>query len=402
MNAKRSAKSHYHPPPLKTKGVVLVVGLVAILFGCALSFKGAFEDTIPLTVVADRAGLVMEKGAKVQLNGVQIGKVREIDNNGDGASLQLDIDAKWYGLLTADTVAEIKATTAFGSKYVALEVPVDTTAEPLDAGQQVRSRNVTTEINTVFENLTAVTEHVDTAKLNATLGAVATGLRGRGEQLGNTFTDANTFLNAVNPTMPTLAANWRDTTATANAYTAAVPDFMDLLGNASVTSDTLVSEEKPLASTLRAFREMGDEGFGITSENEKNFIETMHLFVPTTALLAEYSPEYACLFQQAADTAEAEQRFGGGDTGYSLELDAGLLPGDDNYSYPKDLPIVQGSGGPGGAPGCYPQISKDNFPTPYLVVDGGANTAHATRPEAGSPSFIEYLFGTTLGGVAPR
>ncbi|AII03246.1 MCE family protein [Rhodococcus opacus] len=402
MISRRSAKSHYHPPPLKTKGAALLVGLAAILFGCLLSFKGAFNSTVPLTVVSDRSGLVMDEGAKVQLNGVQIGKVREIDHVADGASLQLDIDEQWFGLLTADTVAEIKATTAFGSKYVALEVPDGASSEPLAAGQEVRSRNVTTEINTVFENLTSVTEHVDAAKLNATLGAVATGLRGRGDQLGTTFTDANTFLAAVNPTLPTLANDWRDTAITANTYAEAVPDFMALLGNASVTSDTLVAEEKPLESTLQAFRAMGDEGFGIASENEKSFLDTMRLFVPTTALLAEYSPEYACLFQQAATTAEAEQRFGAGNTGYSLELDAGIMPGDDNYTYPENLPIVQGRGGPGGAPGCYPEITKDMFPTPHLVVDGGANIANATAPRAGSPSFVEYLFGTAVGGVAPR
>jgi len=49
-----------------------------------LLFNGTLRDTIPLTLVSDRAGLVMEDGAKVKLRGVQVGEVASI---GEEASL---------------------------------------------------------------------------------------------------------------------------------------------------------------------------------------------------------------------------------------------------------------------------------------------------------------------------
>ena len=39
---------------------------------------GTLRNFVPLTLVSDRAGLVMENGAKVKLRGVQIGEVASI------------------------------------------------------------------------------------------------------------------------------------------------------------------------------------------------------------------------------------------------------------------------------------------------------------------------------------
>ena len=49
---------------------VLVVIVVAISTLTALLFSGTLRSTVPLTLVSDRAGLVMENGAKVKLRGV--------------------------------------------------------------------------------------------------------------------------------------------------------------------------------------------------------------------------------------------------------------------------------------------------------------------------------------------
>ena len=45
----------------------------------------------------------------------------------------------------------------------------------------LRSNNVSTEVNTVFESLTNVLRQVDPAKLNATLTALSEGLHGKGD-----------------------------------------------------------------------------------------------------------------------------------------------------------------------------------------------------------------------------
>ena len=54
----------------------------------------------------------------------------------------------------------------------------------------LQSRNVSTEVNTVFENLVGVLDQIDPAKLNAVLSALAEGVRGQGERIGQATTDA--------------------------------------------------------------------------------------------------------------------------------------------------------------------------------------------------------------------
>ena len=56
-------------------------------------FQGSFTDTVPVTVVSPRAGLVMNPDAKVKMRGVQVGKVASIESLPDGqAALHLAMD----------------------------------------------------------------------------------------------------------------------------------------------------------------------------------------------------------------------------------------------------------------------------------------------------------------------
>ncbi|MET8427867.1 MCE family protein [Nocardia sp. NPDC004860] len=395
-------ENHYHKPPLVRAGLALTAGVVAAVLFCALSFHGDLKRTVPITVVADRAGLVMEPGAKVKLNGVVIGHVRDVAQGDGRARLNLDIDAGRFALLSADTRAEIKATTAFGSKYVALQASSDADQGRLRPGAQVRSANVTTEVNTVFQNLESVMRHVDPAKLNAALSAVADGLRGRGEQLGETLVKTDSTLAQLHPVMPQLQQDLHDAATVTNIYADAAPRLLDMLGYASTTADSVVAQQTELVSMLQAAVTFGKTGAGLTDDLERGLVDSMRLLVPTAGLLAKYSPELTCLLHQTVDTNDVLSHSFGGNTGYSLDLDIGLLGGADPYRYPENLPKVAASGGPGGAPGCYPTITRSMYPSPVLVTDTGANIVDATAPRLASPYFVDYLFGHILGGPAGR
>ena len=69
-------------------------------------------------------------------------------------------------------------------------VPDDPSQQRLAAGAVLQSQNVSTEVNTVFENLVDVLDQIDPAKLNAVLTALADGVRGQGERIGQATTDA--------------------------------------------------------------------------------------------------------------------------------------------------------------------------------------------------------------------
>ena len=85
-------------------GLAMLVAIVLIVTLSVGLFRGSFTETVPLTVVSERAGLVMNPDARVKLNGAQIGKVESIELLSDGrAALHLAIDPT--GPFTAFEVA---------------------------------------------------------------------------------------------------------------------------------------------------------------------------------------------------------------------------------------------------------------------------------------------------------
>jgi phospholipid/cholesterol/gamma-HCH transport system substrate-binding protein len=396
-------KNHEKRPPRLPAGLALAAVVTATIVFCALSFHGDLDDTVSITVVSDRSGLVMDPGAKVKLHDVLIGRVRSVTQSGGSARLNLAIDTNRFRLLSANTTAEIKSTTVFGAKYVALHPSSDPGHRPLAAGAKIWSTNVTTEVNTVFENLESVMQHVDPAKLNAALAAVSDGIRGQGRQFGDTVVQTDELLTRLNPELPQLQTDLHNAATVANMYADVAPRLLDMLGYASTTADTVVAQQSQLVSLLQAAIQFGATGAGLTDDlQNKGVAKTLHLLVPTAALLAKYSPEYTCLLHQSVDTLGAQLKSFGGNTGYSADLDIGFLGGADPYRYPENLPQVHGAGGPGGKPGCYPEITRTMYPAPVLVTDSGANIVSATAPRIGSPYFVDYLFGNILGGPAHR
>ena len=105
----------------------------------------------------------------------------------------------------------------------------------------LHSRNVTVEVNTVFENLQAVVHAIDPAKLNSVLSAVAEVVRGKGDRIGQAITDANNVLLAVNPRMPTVQRDWQLFGKTTQAYSDAAQDILSILDSFSTTSATITS-----------------------------------------------------------------------------------------------------------------------------------------------------------------
>src|SRR5262249_35634862 len=151
-------------------------------------------------------------------------------------ALKLEIDPDQIPYIPSNVEAQIRATTIFGAKFVDLVYPDNPTSQRLAAGQVIESRNVATEVNTVFENIVSVLKQIDTAKLNGTLSALAEGVRGQGEKIGEATTDANQVLLALNPRSDTIRSDWRALKGFNDAYSGAAQDILTVLNAASTTS----------------------------------------------------------------------------------------------------------------------------------------------------------------------
>src|ERR1700740_1019303 len=107
-------------------GLVSVLVVVAIVWVSLIQFGGGFAASVPVTVISQRAGLVMNPDAKVKMRGVQVGKVASIDELSDGrAALHLAMDPGSLHLIPSNVLVNVASTTVFGAKYVQLVPPKD-------------------------------------------------------------------------------------------------------------------------------------------------------------------------------------------------------------------------------------------------------------------------------------
>lgn len=364
--------------------LILIVTVVAAAVVCSAMFAGSFSSYDRVTLTSDRAGLVMEPGARVKMRGVEVGRVASVKNTAGPVSLTLELFPNQIRNIPANVAGEIKATTIFGVKYVDLVPPAIPSPKRLASGAVLRSTNVSTEVNTVFENLAGVIKQIDPAKLNATLSALAQGVRGQGERIGQATTDANEVLLALNPRMDTLAQDLRSIKGVGDAYGAAAQNILAILSSASTTTTTVTNQARDLDALLVNVIGFGQSGTDLLAPSKDNLVRAVNTAAPTTNLLFKYDPVYTCLLVGAKwflDNGGYEQ-YGG--NGRSWVMDSAVLFGDDPYRYPENLPVIAAKGGPGGKPSCgsLPDATK-NFPVRQLVTNTGWGTGTDIRPNPG-------------------
>jgi phospholipid/cholesterol/gamma-HCH transport system substrate-binding protein len=389
------------PPALWT--FILVGTIMALVALTVLSFNRDLRPYASVTLASDRAGLVMDPGAKVKLRGVQIGRVASIQP-GDPVKLQLELYPEQLKYIPANVTGKITATTAFGAKYVDLLTPSDPSPKRLAAGAVVKSSNVTVEVNTVFQNLVGVLNQIDTSKLNAVLSALGEGFRGKGEALGQATTGLNQVLLAINPRSETIRSDFRALKGFSDAYGAAAPDLVTVLDSLSTTSTTITKNAKAIDSLLLNVIGLSRSGINLLGPSKDNLVRLIGVLEPTTRLLMKYNPELTCMLEGGKNVLDfGFTQAAGGKNGKAAVIDAALLFGDDPYRYPDNLPITGQKGGPGGVPSCgsLPDVSK-NWPVRYLVTNSGFGSGLDMRPNPGIgfPGYANF-FPVTRGIPEP-
>jgi phospholipid/cholesterol/gamma-HCH transport system substrate-binding protein len=373
--------------------VFLVVGVVMAVVLSLTMFTGTFSPAVPVTLTADRSGLVLEPNSRVKMRGVQVGHVSSV-SGGDSTRIQLDIDPGQIQYIPANVEARIQSISLFGAKFVDLVYPPDPSPQRLSAGAVLRSQNVATEVNTVFQNVVELIKQIDPFKLNAVLSALAEGVRGQGDRIGEAITASNQVLLELNPRTDTIREDFRALKGVSDTYSAAAKNIIDTLAAATTTSVTVTTHAQQLDALLLNVVGLSRSGVDLLGPSKDNLVKAVNLLEPTTNLLMKYNPELTCLFVGAKTTLDNGYADMLGGNGKSLIMDAELLPGYDPYRYPDNLPINGAKGGEGGKPGCgsLPDVAK-NFPVRQLIANSGFGTGLDWRPNPGIgfPGFSNYF-----------
>src|SRR5271155_2391960 len=373
---------------------VLVVVVGGAMWLCSATFAGTLTTYVPVTVTSERAGLVMESGAKVKMRGVQVGRVSGVDGGRNLARLHLELFPDQIGYIPANAGAQIRASTAFGAKYVDLTYPEDPSPQHISAGAVLVSRNVSTEVNTVFQSLVDVLHQVDPSKLNAVLTAFADSVRGRGQRIGEATTAANDVLAALNPRMGTVQHDWRSLQGAGDAYSVAAHSILSTFDAASVSSATVTAHSADLDALLLNTIGLSQSGIDLLIPSRANLVKAINVLKPTTDLLSKYNPEFTCLLMGAKWSLDNGAYDAAGGNGRTIVIDDAFMFGSEPYTYPANLPIVAAKGGPGGKPGCgsLPDVEK-NLPVRYEVANTGWGTGLDMRPNPGvaNACWVDYL-----------
>lgn len=347
-------------------GLVTVAAIAAVVTLALGLFRGSFTETVPVTVISNRAGLVMNPDAKVKMRGVQVGKVSSIESRPDGtAALHLAIDPSQLHFIPSNIGVDIASTTVFGAKFVQFEPPGDPSPQRLHAGQVIQGKHVTVEVNTVFQQLVAVLDKIDPAKLNQTLGAIASAFNGRGEKIGQTLSDFNAFLAKIEPSLPNLSHDIETSVPVLDAYADAAPDLVTAVDNSARLSNSVVEEQTNLDEFLLSTIGLADIGNDVIGGNRQALTNVLQLLVPTTDLLNKYHEALNCGVSALLPLAKSPPLPVPG-----AIVDASFQLGVERYRYPTNLPKVAATGGSQ----CtdLPRVPYEKR-TPYVVADTGAN-----------------------------
>ena len=309
-----------------------------------------------MTLEADRAGLQMAVYGDVRYNGVLVGQIRDIEQQGDQAVITLGLEPDSAAQIPKDVDASILPTTLFGRKFVSLDAPAGKGEIGIPDGMVIPEERVTTtvELGRVLSRLYPLLRTVRPVDLSATLSALATALNGRGDRIGDTLVKLDDYVTDLNVHLPTLQEDLRLLASVAGTYDLAAPDLLTVLANLTVTSRTITDQRQEVPAFFQSLTDVADTGSRILRDNEVAAVKAVNLSEPVLRVLDKYSPEYNCLLRGIAEYKPVlEKTFEGGLVKQFVEF-----PNPQHRGYDKrDLPAYKDKRGPRcyGLPTNYPR-----------------------------------------------
>jgi len=119
----------------------LALCLLFVWFTYAI-FTKKFADYDEVKLESSATGLSLPSRADVKIRGVIVGEVLDTQTTGDGAELTLGLYPDKREDVPEDVTATILPKTLFGEKYVALEIPPDSSGKPIQAGDTIKQSDV--------------------------------------------------------------------------------------------------------------------------------------------------------------------------------------------------------------------------------------------------------------------
>ena len=361
---------------------VVFLSVIGLLIALSIAmYQKKFDRVAMVTIHADRAGLQLARFGDVRVNGVLVGQVRSVDDDGTEAVIKVAVEPDAAKAIPENVGVQIIPTTLFGQKFISFVRPADPRGS-LHDGEVIPAARVETnvELSKILADLFPLLRAVQPAELNYTLNALATALQGRGEELGRTLDELDSYLGAISDKLPTLKQDLVSLANVADIYDLAAPDLIDVLGNLTVTSRTVIQKADDLKAFFGDVQGLATTSTRVLSDNEANLIQVGRVSEPVLRLLAVYSPEFPCLIEGAAEYApRLAETFAGNQVKQYVEFGTAQY---DAYK-PDDRPVY---GEVGHGPWC-DGLPNAQVPAPPVAFKEGSDIDEHP-PTSDLPTFI--------------
>lgn len=314
-----------------------LLSLTMCVAGVGLSFASyqkAFSDPVMVEVRLERAEDQLDRQADVKVNGVRVGEVQKLSPSAEGGVvLSVALERELAPKVPADVEARVVPKTLFGEKYV--ELVTNGADGSIRAGtviaQDLNPRSV--RLQEVFDALDPLLRTVRPGELNAATSSVASALTGNGAELGRTLESVAAYAKNVRGLLPDLEADLTLLAEVAGVYARVAPRLLSMTESAITTLGTVRDEVADLATSLRSTAEVSGRLRDLLEANEEDLVGLMETLRPTLELLAEYSPEYDCVFNGAKLAIQRIYDVFGGDDG-PFQIRGRLRIGQSRGVYP--------------------------------------------------------------------
>lgn len=368
---------------------LLLVGVLVALAGLSIAlYRGTFGDTQRITMYADRSGLLLERNSSVELNGVVVGRVRDVEFTDNRAKLTLAIDSSAAQTIPSNVGADIDPMTLLGRKFVRLTQPPQPRADALRSGDVLWAPGVGHEVDDLLSKLVYVLDEVDPERVATTVGGLSQALADNGKQVGTLIDQLNDYLEQFNPNLGVLRRDVVTGAAVADRLDSVAPNLLATIDKLSVTSSTLTKEQRAFSAFVLSFSNLGATGRDFFSVAGVPFERAVQSLRTTVSTVGEFAPIYPCFLSSLALTNKYLERANGGSDRPGLNVVGTLLMGNPPYSSSRDLPKV-------GLENVSPSCRQTSGPPNHINFDDGSN---AYKPINGPADLIgnplaDLLFG---------
>ena len=274
----RSFRSR-NPIPIGITGlVVLGLALTVAMFSDDLPIIGG--GTSYSAEFSEAAGL--EPDDEVRIAGVKVGKVSDVDLEGDRVVVTFKVKDAWMG---DRTTAAIKIKTVLGQKYLALEPDGRDVLDPADRIPRERT-TAPYDVLEAFRGLAETTNQIDTTQLAQSFEVIAKTFDGTPGDVRGALNGLQSLSKTVSSRDTQLASLLDNTRQISKTLADRDAQVVKLLQDGNLLLDEVSKRRDAIATLLTGTQTLATELKGLVDDNNKQLKPVLTSLDQLTGMLA--------------------------------------------------------------------------------------------------------------------